>query len=54
MIYASVAFDELMNLSPEDVQRKGLAFAFHTERLLGAKENSLRDAIMKIIMRQSI
>ena len=54
MIYSSVAFDELLNLSPEDVQRKGLAFAFHTERLLGAKENSLRDAIMKIIMGQSI
>ena len=49
MIYSTVAFDELLNLTEEDIQLKGMALAFHAERLLGAKENSLRDAIMKII-----
>lgn len=52
MIYSSVAFDELLNLSPEDIERKGLAFICHTERLLGAKENSLLEPIMKIISKQ--
>lgn len=50
MIYSTVAFDELLNLTEEDIQMKGLALAFHAERLLGAEQNSLRDAIMKIIM----
>ncbi|MBP5745946.1 MAG: TetR/AcrR family transcriptional regulator, partial [Lachnospiraceae bacterium] len=53
MIYSSVAFDELMNLSNEDILKKGQAFAYHIEKLLGAKENSLFDIIMKIIAGQN-
>ena len=53
MIYSSVAFDELTNLSNEDILKKGQAFAYHAEKLLGAKENTLKDAIMNIITSQN-
>ena len=52
MIYASVAFDELSDLKPEEMQRKGMAFICHIERILGAKENSLVEPIMSILTRQ--
>ena len=46
--YSSMAFDNLADLSPEDMQKKSMAFIYHTERVLGAKEGSLVAAIMKI------
>lgn len=52
MIYSSVAFDEFSELSPGETEKKGRAFICHTERLLGAKENSLLEPIMKILMKQ--
>ena len=52
MIYASVAFDELAQLKPEEMQRKGMAFICHIERILGAKENSLAKPIMDILVRK--
>ena len=52
MIYSSIAFDELLDLAPKDIERKGMAFICHTERLLGAKENSLFEPIMSIISKQ--
>ena len=50
MIYSNIAFDELSELSPEDRMRKIQAFIFHTERILGAKEGALREAILRIFM----
>ena len=52
MVYSSVAFDEFSDLSPQEIEKKGRAFICHTERLLGAKENSLLEPIMKIFMLQ--
>ena len=52
MVYSSVAFDEFSDLSPQEIEKKGRAFICHTERLLGAKENSLLEPIMKIFMNQ--
>ena len=52
MIYSSVAFDEFSELGPQEIEKKGRAFICHTERLLGAKENSLLEPIMKIFMLQ--
>ncbi|NMA93089.1 MAG: TetR/AcrR family transcriptional regulator [Clostridiales bacterium] len=46
--YSSMAFDNLADLSPEEMQKKSMAFIYHTERVLGAKEGSLSAAIMKI------
>lgn len=46
--YSSMAFDNLADLSPEEMQKKSMAFIYHTERVLGAKEGSLAAAIMKI------
>ena len=51
MIYASVAFDELLDLKPEEIEKKGRAFIWHIERILGAEENCLREPIMKILMK---
>ena len=52
MIYASAAFDEHLDLKEEEIERKGRAFILHIERILGAEEGILREAIMKIFMRQ--
>ena len=52
MVYSSVAFDEFSALGPGEIERKGRAFICHTERLLGAKENSLLEPIMKILRNQ--
>ena len=52
MIYASVAFDELLDLKPDEIEKKGRAFIWHIERILGAEENCLLEPIMKILVRQ--
>ncbi|MCR5791039.1 MAG: TetR/AcrR family transcriptional regulator [Lachnospiraceae bacterium] len=46
MIYSNTAFDELAELIPEEKERKGRAFIYHTERLLGAEEGSLQAAMI--------
>lgn len=48
VIYSNIAFDELAGLSPEEMKKKSMAFIYHTERILGAKEGSLAKAIIKI------
>lgn len=52
MIYASAAFDEHLDLKAEEIEKKGLAFIRHIEKILGAEEGILREAIMKIFLRQ--
>ena len=51
MFYSSIAFDELSGNDPETKERKGKAFIYLTEKILGAKENSLAATIMKLINR---
>lgn len=48
VIYSNTAFDELADLSPEEMEKKSKAFIYHTERILGAKEGSLTEAIIKV------
>lgn len=48
MIYSNTAFDELAEMSPEETTRKIQAFIYHMERVLGAAEGSLQQAIMRI------
>ncbi len=52
LTYANTAFDELAGLDREQLERKSRAFIFHTERILGAEEGSLEQAIMKIFSTQ--
>ena len=52
IVYSNTAFDNLSDLSPEQMQRKIMAFICHTEKILGAEERSLEAPIMKIIMKQ--
>lgn len=49
LLYSSIAFDELAGLTPEEKERKSKAFICYTERILGARENSLEAAIMTIL-----
>lgn len=51
ILYSNIAFDELAGLTPEQMERKTIAFICHAERILGAAEGSLAPAIMKIINR---
>lgn len=50
MMYSSIAFDTLAGLTAEQMDKKGRAFIYHVERILGAKEGSLDASIMKIFM----
>lgn len=52
MLYSTVAFDELAELTPEEKNRKGKAFICYTERILGSRENSLETVIMSILSKQ--
>ncbi len=52
MLYSTVAFDELAELTPEEKNRKGKAFICYTERILGCPENSLESAITAILSKQ--
>ena len=52
MLYSSVAFDDLAGLSDRERDRKSKAFVFNTERVLGAKEGSLKPVIMKVMKRK--
>ncbi len=49
IVYSNMAFDELAELTPEQMQKKIMAFIYHTEKILGAKEKSMEGAILKII-----
>ncbi len=49
IVYSNMAFDELAELTPEQMQEKIMAFIYHTEKILGAKEKSMEGAILKII-----
>lgn len=48
MMYSYQAFDDLMEQSEEDRMRRVSGFIYHTERVLGAAEGSLQEAIQKI------
>ena len=52
LLYSTVAFDELAELTPEEKKRKSKAFICYTERILGAEENSLKAVIMTIMSKQ--
>lgn len=49
IVYSNMAFDELAELTPEQMQEKIMAFIYHTEKILGAKEKSMEGAILKIL-----
>lgn len=51
LIYSNTTFDDAMELTPEETIQKIQAFIYHTERVVGAKEGSLQQAIMKIFMK---
>lgn len=51
MIYSNIAFDDLAELSGEEMMKKAFAFIYHAERVIGASEGSLQQAIMKIFMK---
>lgn len=47
-LYANTVFDDLMEHSEEEKQRKIVAFIYNLERLLNMEQNSMKAAIMPI------
>ena len=47
-LYANIVFDDLMEYSAEEKQRKIAAFIYNLERLLNMEQNSMKSAIMPI------
>lgn len=48
LIYSNVAFDDLMEPTPEELQQRMKAFIYHAERILGAEQGSMQLSIQKI------
>ena len=48
MIYATMAFDDLVDQTPEEEQKKVMAFIYNVERLLEMKPGSLLETMMPI------
>lgn len=48
MLYSNEAFDALVPQSEEEKQMRILGFIYHAERVLGAKQGSLQEAIFNI------
>lgn len=48
ILYSTIAFDDDYDESPESSKKRIIAFLINTERLLGAKEGSLKKAMMKL------
>lgn len=48
MLYANTVFDNLLEQSEEQRKRRIEGFIYHTERLLGAERDAMKDAILQI------
>ena len=48
LVYSHVAFDEIWETNPEEEARRRQAFIYHTERILGAREGLLVEALGKV------
>lgn len=51
MLYSNVAFDDLAENTPQEQQRKIMAFTYNVERMLGMPEGSLQQTMAKIFER---
>ncbi len=51
MIYSNAAFDDLAIMDSEERIHKIQAFIFHTERIMGVEEGTLREPIMRIFLK---
>ncbi len=47
MIYGNVAFDDNENLSSEQKKKKGRAYIYNIEKMLGAKAGSLEKTLIQ-------
>ena len=47
MIYGNVAFDDNENLSSEQKKKKGKAYIYNIEKMLGAKAGSLEKTLIQ-------
>ena len=50
MLYANVAFDDLADHSPEELEKKIAGFIYNTERILGMNEGGLAEALLPIFV----
>jgi len=52
-LYANTVFDDLMEHSEEEKQRKIAAFIYNLERLLNMEQDSMKEAIMPVFQRDA-
>lgn len=52
LLYSNTVFDDLVEYSDEERQKKIAAFIYHTERLLGMQKGSMWEAILPIFQRE--
>lgn len=52
LLYSNTVFDDLVEYSDEERQKKIAAFIYHTERLLGMQKGSMWEAILPIFLRE--
>ena len=46
MIYGNIAFDDNENLTPEQKKKKGKAYIYNIEKMIGAREESLENSLL--------
>ncbi|MBR4574162.1 MAG: TetR/AcrR family transcriptional regulator [Lachnospiraceae bacterium] len=47
MIYGNIAFDDNENLTPKQKQKKGKAYIYNIEKMIGAKAGSLEKSLLR-------
>lgn len=53
MLYSNTAFDELAEDTPQEREKRILAFTYNVERMLGMQEGSLMQSMQKIFRREA-
>ena len=47
MIYGNIAFDDSENLTPGQKKKKGKAYIYNIEKMIGASEGSLEKSLLR-------
>lgn len=50
MVYSNITFDQMVEQTQEEREQRIYGFIYNVERLFGASEGSMKDAIMEIFM----
>lgn len=48
MIYSNIVFDDMMEQTQEELMQRIMGFIYHAERIVGAKEGSMQENMLRI------